>query len=87
MTTTEELLSERHTTHGSFRQNACVAQQLKAVFRSAPGWSGLDDRQRESLDLIATKVGRILSGQGSFAEHWNDAAGYCQLAIHVDPNR
>jgi hypothetical protein len=84
---TEALLHERRQTHGSFRQNAAAAQALRAAFREAPGWPLLDDRQREALDCIALKIGRILSGQSNYVEHWDDICGYCRLAVHPDPER
>jgi hypothetical protein len=38
-TATETLLGERHRTHGSFKQNAIIAQGLKGLFRAQPGWA------------------------------------------------
>jgi hypothetical protein len=77
---TEKLLEERQTTHGSFADNARVAQQLRAFLRREAGWLSLTSVQREALDMISCKVGRILSGQGGFKDHWVDLAGYASLA-------
>ena len=81
MTETAELLDTRAKTHGSFADNARIAQRLRAFWRSeADGWMDMTLVQREALDVIALKISRILSGQGGFADHWDDIAGYAKLA-------
>jgi Domain of unknown function (DUF6378) len=75
----EELLQERGRTHGSFATNALLSQHMKMLFRSAPGWNGLSDIHKESLEMIALKISRILSGQAQFEDHWDDVAGYARL--------
>lgn len=80
MSAVEEILAERQTTHGSFADNARVAQALRALYRAQPGWAALTEIQREALDMIAGKISRIMSGQGSFEDHWIDLAGYSTLA-------
>lgn len=35
--------------------------------------------QMEALDLMATKQSRIVSGDPTFADHWDDIAGYARL--------
>jgi hypothetical protein len=42
------VLAERNATHGSFASNTLLSQHMKALFRSAPGWSGMTDLQREA---------------------------------------
>ena len=69
----------RDKTHGSFSSNARAAQAKKADWRLHPGWTRLNDQQREALDLIATKVGRILAGDPMHRDHWIDLAGYAEL--------
>lgn len=76
---TVSLLSERDSTHGSFIVNGRVSQSLKEVFRSEPGWEQLDIIHREAIDHICGKFGRIMAGQPTFDDHWDDIAGYAQL--------
>lgn len=76
---TERLLEEREQTHGDFADNARIAQRLRHLFRAQPGWEKLPDMQRESLDMIACKVGRILSGNAFEPDHWADISGYAEL--------
>ena len=76
----EDILQERNTTHGSFSENADISQTLKCVMRSKPGYAMLSSVQRESLDMIALKIGRILSGKANYADSWLDLAGYATLS-------
>lgn len=77
---TDQLLNERGATHGDYGQNAEMAQDLKGLFRTAHNWDSLSSDKRESLDLIATKIARILSGNADEPEHWKDISGYARLA-------
>jgi hypothetical protein len=77
----EALLDERSKTHGSFEDNARVAQNLRAFWRGEIAWDSMTLQQREALDMIALKISRILSGQAGHADHWDDIAGYALLAL------
>lgn len=77
---TDQLLAARGTTHGAFAHNAVCAQQLRAIFRASSQWGSMRPDHKEALDMIATKISRILSGQADFAGHWEDLAGYAELA-------
>lgn len=84
----QTLLNERESTHGSYQDNARLAQELKDFFRACPSWGHMEPVQRESLDLIALKLARILSGKADNSEHWADVAGYAQLVVNAlaDPD-
>ena len=73
------VLNERETTHGDYRDTARIAQRLKDAVRREASFDVLDDTAKESLDLICTKVARILSGNWREADHWKDIAGYSNL--------
>ena len=80
--TTYELLDARETTHGDFAVTARVAQQLKQIIRNTGQLNAnLTDIQRESLDMIATKIARIVAGDCAHADHWQDIIGYATLAL------
>lgn len=79
MTNTKKILSEREKTHGSFSDVAAVSQQLKVTMSMAKNWLALNHAQREALEYIATKIGRILSGDRNYRDHWEDIAGYATL--------
>ena len=73
------LIAERGKTHGDFGANAETAQSIKNAIRSAPNWNALSGSQQEALDLIATKIGRIMSGNPNERDHWADLSGYAEL--------
>lgn len=75
----EELLAVRDKTHGNYDDTARAAQLIKEVLRAEPGWKNLSPVQKESIDLFASKLGRILGGNPNFADHWDDIAGYAKL--------
>lgn len=80
------MLSERGKTHGAFSDHARVTQDLKAVAdgehyrRHDRGQPPLTATQRESVEMICHKLGRILTGDASFQDHWDDIAGYAKIA-------
>ena len=76
---TEQLLEDRKKTHGEFRHHAAATQHLKDYFKKFENWNTLSDCQKESLEMIAHKIGRILTGNPNLADHWDDIAGYAKL--------
>jgi hypothetical protein len=79
------LLETRETTHGSFADNARNGQFLRDFYRSQPSWASMPEIHREALDMMATKISRILSGQSLFDDHWKDIVGYATLALEACP--
>lgn len=79
MTDIERLLTERGKTHGDYKDHAGITQMLKQVMRQGKKWPLLHTTEAETLDMIAHKIGRILSGNPHFKDHWDDIAGYAQL--------
>ena len=81
---TEELLSERQTTHGSFLDNARVSQALKTVVHSEENWDKLHDIHKEAIEYIFGKISRIIAGDPSFNDGWDDISGYAELPKKFD---
>src|SRR5258708_34547397 len=77
------LLTDRHSTHGLFEDNARISQGLKEWMRGSPGWSKLTDVEREAMDMIALKFSRVLSGKSLEKQHWEDVFGYGQLVLNT----
>lgn len=76
---TEQIIAARHETHGDYGDTALMAQGLKDALRHGAGWSVMAAPHREALELIATKLARIVTGDASFKDHWDDVAGYAKL--------
>lgn len=74
-----ETLNERENTHGDYSDTAQVAQEIKLAMRNSPRHAELPATVVESLDMIATKMSRIISGNESEPDHWKDIIGYADL--------
>lgn len=74
-----ETLNQRGSVHGPYWIQSGVAQNLKASMSSTPNWASLSPTQVEALNMIASKVSRILCGDPNHADHWHDIAGYATL--------
>lgn len=76
-----ELLDERAKTHGDYLITSKITQRIKNMIRNSPAYPDMSERQCESLDMIAMKMARIMSGDPGEPDHWQDIAGYALLAI------
>jgi len=85
MTELEEVLKERGSTHGDFTDLARCSQRLKTVVndelsrRGSRGQPALALTQREALDMILHKIGRIIAGDPDLEDHWQDISGYAEI--------
>lgn len=79
--TVTQILTERGNRYGKFTGHAECTQTLKAFFKSKMGakWDNLADDQKEALEMIAHKLGRIMNGDPNYADSWVDIAGYAKL--------
>jgi len=78
---TDQILSDREQTHGLFREVASYSQAFKNMMRTSRNWNRLDVAQAQALEVIADKVARILCGDPSYQDHWQDGAGYFELVL------
>lgn len=75
----ENLLEERGSRYGSFDGHAAITQQLKDTMHATKNWRRLAFDQREALDMVAHKIGRILNGDPDYLDSWDDIIGYVKL--------
>ena len=73
------LLDERETTHGDFRHQARLSQDLKTRFRQEH--HTLTHQQAESVEMIFVKISRIVCGNSNEPDHWRDIIGYSELIL------
>jgi hypothetical protein len=80
-TNVDAILNERGNTYGSFETVAGTAQDIKSLIHTAliGNPTVLDADQVEALDMIATKIARILNGNPDHVDSWTDIAGYATL--------
>lgn len=79
MNTIKGTLSEREGRYGSFYGHALVTQNMKDIMRESRRWESLTPDQREALEMIVHKIGRIVNGDPNYADSWHDIAGYALL--------
>lgn len=75
----EQTLKDRGRRYGDYVVVAEQAQLIKQLFRASKQWDSLANYQRESLDMIANKLARIMNGDRFYADSWVDIAGYATL--------
>ena len=77
--TIDDVLEERHTTHGDFTEDAATAQDLKYVMRRGRNWEDMPPWMREALEQMQTKIARLLAGDFTHLDSWRDLQGYPRL--------
>lgn len=77
----QNILTERARTHGDFEHVAKMSQNLKHMMKSTRAFEDLDYYMAESLEAIAAKIARILSGNCFDKDHWQDISGYATLVV------
>jgi len=80
-TDVDTVLDSRAKDYGKFIEGAEIMQMLKRLVHNY-----IEDRgtplafdQREALDMIIHKMGRIINGNPDKVDHWVDIAGYATL--------
>jgi hypothetical protein len=76
-----KILDDREDRYGNYSDVSDISQKLKVVFRQHFNWDSLYPYQRESLDMIANKLARIINGDKNYDDSWVDIAGYAQLVV------
>lgn len=83
MSDIETTLAERGARYGDYATRAFITQQIKDAMKWSPNWSGLLPHQRETLEMIAHKIARILNGDPNYHDSWHDIAGYATLSADL----
>lgn len=79
---TETILAERGSRYGDFTGHARITQEIKTAMKHSTKWKTLKDDQREALEMVAHKIGRILNGDPDYLDSWDDIEGYVRLVAN-----
>lgn len=79
MSTIDKTLEERGARYGEFTVHSQITQDLKKVMHASPRWAQLQPDQKEALEMVQHKIGRILNGDPSYIDSWTDVIGYTRL--------
>jgi len=80
-------LAERAHTHGNFEDTAAIIQQLKYTAQQGARYSEMNSVQREALEMILHKIGRIVNGNPNHMDSWHDLIGYATLVETICFNK
>lgn len=89
-TSLDSVIKERRGQHGAFTDHARATQAFKRVFRNELAkrherkQPPLSDTQKEAIEMILHKIGRMVAGDPSFPDHAVDIQGYAKIANMKD---
>ncbi len=74
----DKILEERGKRYGDAFEQFSLAQDLKMTLSlaMANGQTYVAGYQKEAMDMICTKLSRIVVGDPSYIDNWDDIAGY-----------
>lgn len=72
-------LKDREPKYGNYASRANISQTIKDAFVLGDNWRTMSADKRESLEMIASKISRILNGDAGLKDSWHDIAGYAKL--------
>lgn len=75
----EDTLKDRGQEYGPFTEQFRVAQKIKEAMRNSANWDTMHSWHRESLEMIAHKISRIVTGNPNHHDSWHDIEGYARL--------
>ena len=79
----QAVLAERGSRYGKFSEHARITQNIKRAMEDSPNWTLLTPAQKEALEMVAHKIGRILNGDPNYSDSWVDIAGYSKLVADL----
>jgi len=84
MSDVQSTLEQRGCRYGQFIGQAEVTQDFKRLLQNhltRRNYKVLPDIQQEALDMIFSKIARIINGDNNYDDSWHDIAGYASLVV------
>lgn len=75
----DSTLNERGSRYGEFADVSDTTQAIKDIMKGGKSSGELSTYQIEALDMIASKIARIVNGDPDYIDNWHDIAGYARL--------
>lgn len=80
MSDIDNTLQKRASDYGdSFLEQCAYSQGIKEIMRKSPQWDKMQTDQKEAMEMIATKLSRLLYGNCNHIDSWHDIIGYARL--------
>lgn len=73
----EEVSKVRGKSYGDYNVMSIMAQVIKGMYRD----KCIPETHRESLDMLATKMARLMNGDTFDRDTWFDISGYAMLIV------
>lgn len=51
--------------------------------QNSPSWEVMTPPMKQSMEMFADKIARILNGDPTYDDSWVDIAGYSQLVVNI----
>jgi hypothetical protein len=77
----KDTLSTREGQYGRYETVSQISQDIKKTMRQSPNYYIMPNYARESLDMIANKMARLLNGDYYLNDTWHDISGYAALVV------
>jgi len=77
----KKILEERGAVYGEYAEVAFTSQALKSAMHSGHAWWDMPDEIKESLEMVANKISRMVNGSCMHEDNILDIMGYMQLAL------
>jgi hypothetical protein len=74
-----QTVKDRGVTHGDFHTQSNCTENIARCVRNSRNYGDLPTYAKHALEMVSVKLGRILSGDWSYVDHWHDIAGYASL--------
>lgn len=89
-TAIKEILEQRGSRYGEFRDQSIISMGLKNTLRYEfsddlctltvrAGWARMEPYQQNAVDMICDKLARALNGDPNYLDNWDDIQGYAKL--------
>jgi hypothetical protein len=76
-----EILEERGSRYGDYAEVSLVSQNIKSAMRHSRNWRHLPADMKESLEMTANKLARLLNGDWRYVDNLTDCIGYLKLIL------
>lgn len=77
----DALIEERSNTHGDYMVNSEITWTIKEALHRGAHYDSMHPAMKETLDMVAHKMHRIVNGDPFFKDHWVDMTGYPHLVV------
>ena len=78
----DEILDER-SEYGDYSLMSNRIAQISTSIRHSIGYPEMPPSQQHALDMIAVKIGRLVTGRSDKIDTWRDIAGYATLVAQT----